>query len=91
MLLEILLNWVLSVFFSILSVFDVNFVSSITFPLSYFQVFTDFLNVAFWFLPSSVLPIFIITPAIWGLRISLSVIHSILDLTSKTPFIGWLS
>lgn len=87
MLLEAIFNFLLSGFTSLLSLVTVNFFESVQLPVSYVNLFFDFVNVAFWFLPLNVLPIFVLVPTIWGFRIFVALISGLLDTISKTPLI----
>lgn len=60
---------------------------NIAVPVQYFQAFFNFLNVAMWILPINILPILIAVPSIWGVKIVVTIVDSVMDFFNKTPFL----
>lgn len=87
MLIEAILTFLITQFNNFLLIFAFPFFEMIQFPASYVSVFFDFVNVAFWFLPTSVLPIFVFVPLVWSFRIIVASFDGLLGLISRVPII----
>lgn len=84
-------NYLIHMFFIIvrdfLDIFDIATIELIALPESILQVVHSFISTAFFFVPVSTLPIFVVVPLLWLAKIVVSVIDGILGVISRTPII----